>query len=87
MSTYTPDFFVKTMDGTVSIVETKGREELDLPKKMARLRQWCEDLATAENADNGVAYRFVYVDQKGFEQNTPQTFAALATSFTEYQTT
>ena len=30
-------------DGTVWIVETKGREELDLPQKMARLHQWCDD--------------------------------------------
>ena len=29
LSTYTPDFIVRTTDGTVWIVETKGREELD----------------------------------------------------------
>ena len=47
LSTYTPDFIVRTTDGTVWIVETKGREELDLPQKMARLRQWCEDATAA----------------------------------------
>ncbi len=83
LSTYTPDFFVKTDDGTVWIVETKGREELDLPQKMARLRQWCEDATGAE--ENGTRYRFVYVDQDSFEQHLPQTFASLAASFTEYQ--
>ena len=85
LSTYTPDFIVRTTDGTIWVAETKGREELDLPRKMARLRQWCEDATSAGKADNGPVYRFVYVDEKGFEQHAPQTFAALVASFTEYQ--
>lgn len=64
-------------------VETKGREELDLPRKMARLRQWCTDATAAEA--NGPRYDYVFVDQTGFEQHTPVTFAALAASFTEYK--
>jgi len=84
LSTYTPDFIARTTDGTVWVIETKGREELDVPQKMARLRQWCED-ATA--ASGGPSYRFVYVDQAGFEQHKPGSFAALASSFTEYQET
>jgi len=87
LSTYTPDFLVRTTDGAVWIVETKGREELDLPRKMSRLRQWCADATQASQADSGPAYRFVYVDQDGYERNPPNTFAALATSFTEYQET
>jgi type III restriction enzyme len=85
LSTYTPDFLVKTQDGVVWVIETKGREELDLPQKMARLRQWCEDATTASKENGGAIYRFTYVDQKGFEQHTPNTFSALAASFTEYQ--
>lgn len=85
LSTYTPDFIVRAADGTIWIVETKGREELDLPQKMARLRQWCEDATNAGKADGGASFRFVYVDQQGFEQSTPKNFAALAASFTEYQ--
>jgi type III restriction enzyme len=90
LSTYTPDFIVRTTDGTVWIVETKGREELDLPQKMARLKLWCAD-ATAAEADlsagqaGGRRYDFVLVDQAGFEKHTPNTFAALAVSFTEYK--
>jgi type III restriction enzyme len=83
LSTYTPDFFIRTTDGAVWIVETKGREELDLPQKMARLRQWCAD-ATA--ADPGATYGFVYVDEEGFAKHAPATFAALTASFTAYQT-
>ena len=85
LSNYVPDFLVKTADSTVWIIETKGREELDLPRKMVRLRQWCADATQASQADGGPAYRFVYVDQDGYKRNPPKTFAALATSFTEYQ--
>ena len=85
LSNYIPDFIVKSTDGTVWIVETKGREELDLPQKMVRLRQWCEDATAASQTDAGPAYRFVYVDQESFERNSPNSLAALATAFTEYQ--
>ncbi len=83
LSTYTPDFIVRTTDGTVWLVETKGREELDLPQKMARLKQWCADATAAE--EDGRRYDFVFVDQVGFEKHTPGTFAAIAASFTEYK--
>ena len=83
LSTYTPDFLVRTNDGTIWIVETKGREELDLPQKMARLKLYCVDATAAEG--NGQRYDFVFVDQAGFEKHTPGTFAALAASFTEYK--
>ena len=85
LSTYTPDFIVRTFDGTVWIVETKGREELDLPQKLARLRQWCTDASAASKLEDGVVYRFVYVDQSGFEEHRPRSFGALAASFTQYQ--
>lgn len=85
LSNYVPDFLVKTMEGDLWIVETKGREELDLPQKMARLKQWCEDATVAAKTDSGPAYRFVYVDQKGWERNTPKTFAALTASFSDFR--
>lgn len=85
LSTYTPDFIVRDTAGAVWIVETKGREELDLPQKMARLKQWCADASAASAADGGPRYGFVYVDQEGFERHQPQSFAALVTGFREYQ--
>jgi len=84
LSNYVPDFFVKTEDGSVWIIETKGREELDLPRKLARLRQWCEDATAASAESGGPRYRFVYVDQGGFERHPPTSFAALVAGFTEY---
>ncbi len=85
LSTYTPDFLVRTVDGTIWIVETKGREEVDLPQKMARLRQWCQDASASTQSEGGARYQFVYVDQQSFEQHKPSSFAGLASTFREYQ--
>jgi type III restriction enzyme len=86
LSNYFPDFIVRDKSGKVWIIETKGREEIDLPQKMERLRQWCEDANAAEEADeNKQRYDFAFVDQSSFEQHQPKTFAALTSSFTEYK--
>ncbi|MGQ0561512.1 MAG: hypothetical protein ACT443_06520 [Gemmatimonadota bacterium] len=82
LSNYIPDFIVRDANGTVWVVETKGREEIDLPHKMARLGQWCADATAA--AENGT-YRFLYVDQPGFEKHKPGSFADLASSFSGFQ--
>lgn len=86
LSTYTPDFIVRTTNGTVWVIETKGREELDLPQKMARLAQWCADATAASVEDGRVSYKHLYVDQAGFTLHPPTTFSALAASFSQYQT-
>ena len=83
LSNYTPDFIIRTKDRKIWIVETKGHAELDLPQKMARLKQWCMDATAAE--ETGQEYGFVFVDQNGFEKHAPKTFAALAKSFTDYK--
>ena len=44
ISNYYPDFIVRRSDGDVFVIESKGREELDLPFKMARLKAWCRDV-------------------------------------------
>lgn len=85
LSNYVPDFLVKTQAGGVFVVETKGRAELDLPQKMARLKLWCEDANQASLAEGGPVYRFTFVDQKGFEAHRPRSFADLAAAFQEYQ--
>ena len=85
LSNYTPDFLVKADDGSVTVIETKGREELDLPRKMARLAQWCEDATAASQTQGGPAYRFAYVDQDGFDRHPSNSLPELATMFREYQ--
>jgi len=82
ISNYYPDFMVKLSDKRIVIVETKGQEDLDVPLKMARLRQWCEDLNRVQ-AD--VAYDFVYVDEESFEKYKPTSFRQLLEGFKEYK--
>ena len=83
ISNYYPDFLVKLIDGRVIVVETKGREDLDVPLKMQRLSQWCEDI---NRTSPDVNYDFVYVDQESFDVYRPETFQQLLDSFTEYKT-
>ncbi len=83
LSNYVPDFIVRDTTGTVWIIETKGREELDLPQKMTRLKQWCSDATNAD--ENAVRYDFIYVDQTGFEKHKPASLSDLVNSFTEYK--
>ena len=85
LSTYTPDFIVRDAAGSAWVVETKGREELDLPHKMACLKQWCAVASAASAAESGPCYGFVYVDQDRFSQHTPRSFAGLVTGFRDYQ--
>lgn len=83
ISNYYPDFFVKLSDHEVYIVETKGQEDLDVPLKMARLRQWCEDI---NRIQSDTVYDFVFVDEPGFNKYKPKTFRSLADNFKEYKT-
>jgi len=82
ISNYYPDFMVKLSDKRIVIVETKGQEDLDVPLKMARLRQWCEDI---NRVQTDVAYDFVYVDEEGFETFKPSSFRQLLEGFKEYK--
>ncbi len=82
ISNYYPDFLVKLSARRIFIVETKGQEDLDVPLKMQRLRQWCEDINRVQ-AD--VEYGFVYVDQESFEKYKPASFRQLVDGFREYK--
>jgi type III restriction enzyme len=83
ISNYYPDFLVKVSDKEVYIVETKGLEDLDVPLKMRRLRQWCDDI---NKAQSDVKYDLVFVDQDGFEKYRPTSFEGLVKGFTKYKT-
>ncbi len=82
ISNYYPDFIVKVDSAHVVIVETKGREELDLPEKMHRLKQWCQDINSAQS---DVHYDFVYVDQESFERFRPKRFQSLMDGFRDFK--
>ena len=82
ISNYYPDFLVKVSNKRIFVVETKGREDLDVPLKMHRLRQWCQDVNRVQ-AD--VVYDFVYVDEESFEHYKPASFRQLVDGFREYK--
>ncbi|PKL51562.1 MAG: type III restriction endonuclease subunit R [Nitrospira bacterium HGW-Nitrospira-1] len=82
ISNYYPDFVVKLSEKRLAIVETKGQEDLDVPLKMARLRQWCEDINRVQKE---VDYDFVYVDEEDFERYTPDSFSSLVKNFRKYK--
>lgn len=82
ISNYYPDFLVKLSNNSIVIVETKGQEDLDVPLKMQRLRQWCEDI---NRVQVDVKYDFVYVDQESFDKYKPTSFRQLVDGFREYK--
>jgi len=82
ISNYYPDFLVKLSDKNTVVVETKGQEDLDVPLKMQRLSQWCEDI---NRVQTDVKYDFVYVDQEGFDKYKPSSFGQLIDGFREYK--
>jgi len=71
IANYYPDFFVKTDEKTVYIIETKGREDLDDPLKIARLAQWCDD---ANNRQNKMLYKMLYVKQEEWDKYKPKNW-------------
>jgi len=82
ISNYYPDFLVKLSNNRIVVVETKGQEDLDVPQKIERLRQWCEDI---NRVQSDVTYDFVYVDEKSYEKYKPNSFKQLMDGFREYK--
>ncbi len=82
ISNYYPDFLVKLSNKRMVIVETKGQEDLDVPLKIQRLRQWCEDVNTRQDE---VAYEWLLVDQESFEKYNPRTFRDLVRCCTKHK--
>lgn len=82
ISNYYPDFIVKLPGSKIIIVETKGVEDLDVPLKMKRLHQWCEDI---NNAQSDIVFDFTFVDQENFEKYGPKDFRDVVKNFTGYK--
>jgi type III restriction enzyme len=82
ISNYYPDFIVKKSPKEIFIIETKGLEDLDVPLKIERLHQWCEDI---NKIQSDVMYDFVFVDQESFESYKPNSFKELIQNFKKYK--
>ncbi len=61
---YYPDFVVKTTNGDLWIIETKGREDVDVEHKDKRIRLWCEDATKLTKSK----WSFIRVNQEDFEK-------------------
>ena len=82
LSSYTPDFVVKSADDTIVVVETKGLVDVDVPHKMQRLAQWVEDVNSLQSRQR---FDFVFVDEDEFESYRPKSLASLLVGFLEYK--
>ncbi len=78
ISSYYPDFFVKTDNKTIYIVETKGREDLNDIEKIKRLEQWCQD---ASERQKKISYKMLYVKQEEWDKYKPKSFKQLVDAF------
>ena len=69
---------VKLTDGRIVIVETKGQEDLDVPSKMQRLQQWCDDVNKVKSS---IRYDYLFIEEEGFKKYSPKSFKDLMSAF------
>ena len=75
---YYPDFIVKETQTAIWIIEAKGREDLDDPRKWERLKQWCVD---ATLRDPHRRFHPLFVRQEDWDKYSPRTFKAMCDTF------
>ncbi len=51
---YEPDFVAIDTNGIHWLLETKGREDLDVQFKNQRAEKWCEDVTQLTGVDGGI---------------------------------
>ena len=83
ISNYYPDFVIHLNNKERFIVETKGAENLDDPRKIERLKQWCEDATKS----TGKVYKHLYVKQEDWDALglTPNSFEEIIPVFKKKQ--
>ena len=70
---YEPDFVVVLHSGEHYLVETKGREDLDVAHKDRAAQIWCENATLL----TGIAWGYFKVPQREFERLRPDSFSDL----------
>ncbi|GAB4153933.1 MAG: DEAD/DEAH box helicase family protein [Candidatus Promineifilaceae bacterium] len=70
---YEPDFVAVDEDGVHHLIETKGREDIDVKHKDRAAQLWCENAGML----TGVPWQYRKVLQKEFENLHPHEFADL----------
>lgn len=69
---YTPDFFTRDAEGAYYLIETKGRQDQDVPRKASAAVEWCK---TASKS--GTRWQYVFVPQTVMEGLTSSRLADL----------
>ncbi len=70
---YEPDFVAVTTEGEHYLVETKGREDVDVANKDRAAGLWCENATRL----TGTSWLYIKVRQKAYEQLQPDEFGDL----------
>jgi type III restriction enzyme len=70
---YYPDFVLRLENGEHCLVETKGREDIEVKRKDEAARNWCSNATDL----TGVSWKYVKVPQKVFEELNPSSFSEL----------
>lgn len=71
---YEPDFVAVTTDGIHHLIETKGREDIDVKHKDRAAQLWCENASLL----TGTTWEYVIVHQREYERLRPDEFSDLA---------
>lgn len=74
LRSYYPDFVAVDANGRHWLLETKGQETADVPRKDAAAEHWCENAS----ALTSTPWRYAKIPQKDFEALRPSHLAALA---------
>jgi type III restriction enzyme len=72
---YFPDFIARLIDGSHWLIETKGREDIEVAMKDNAAQNWCD---TATDL-TGIQWNYIKVLQKDFEKLRPETLEELLT--------
>jgi type III restriction enzyme len=73
LRSYYPDFVATGQDGVCWLLETKGQETVDVPRKDAAAAAWCENATRL----SGATWKYAKVPQKEFETLQPSRLAEL----------
>ena len=60
IGSYFPDFYVRLNNDERWVIETKGAESLNDPRKFERLKEWCNDATKTQN----ISWRCLYLRQE-----------------------
>ncbi len=72
---YTPDFFVRLKNGNYYLVETKGREDIEVPNKIRAAVSWCKSASSPNQKWN-----YLYIPEGVFQSLQGTTMSMLASA-------